>query len=91
MGETIAEHGVLSFTVPPMFPCTVKVGGTAIELRADGTWSGDRDAFIAALERQQRDYSGSSMPILWLIANAIQKEMVGKTKAGQKVKRGKDK
>ena len=71
MGETIAENGVYSITVPPMFPCKVKVGGAAIELRADGTWSGDRDAFVAALERQQRDYSGSSMPILWLIANAI--------------------
>ena len=71
MGETIAEHGTYSFEIASMFPSKVKVGGAAIELHADGTWSGDRDAFVAALERQQRDYSGSSMPILWLIANAI--------------------
>lgn len=71
---SIAEHGVVSFTIPPMFPAKVKVGGVEIELRADGTWSGDRDAFVAALGRQNRDFTGSSMPILWLIANAMSRQ-----------------
>lgn len=57
--------------LPSMFPSTVKVGKATIGLNADGTWTGDRDAFIAALKECVQVQDGVSMPMLWLIAHAI--------------------
>jgi hypothetical protein len=55
----------------PMFPSTVTVGTASIKLHADGTFSGDGAAFVAAIAEAKRDHTGTVMPILWLLANAI--------------------
>jgi hypothetical protein len=54
-----------------MFPSHVHVNGASIKLNADGTWEGDADAFRAALVDAKQSGEPLSMPLLWLIANAI--------------------
>jgi hypothetical protein len=59
----------------PLFPNTVRVGEVSITLHADGSWEGDREAFLTAVrDDAKRDVSDVTMPILWLIANAIKKD-----------------
>ncbi len=61
----------MTLTEPLMFPSKVTVGSATIELFADGTFSGDADAFCTALATVKQDGMATTMPIMWLIANAI--------------------
>lgn len=59
----------------PVFPVQLTTGRTApgvtISLHADGSWSGDGQAFLeAAAELQGYQPNGSSV-LLWLVMNAI--------------------
>lgn len=67
----VVASTVYNLAQPPMFPSSVFVGGASIKLNADGSWDGDGDAFLAALAVAKQDMSPISMPILWLVANAI--------------------
>ena len=57
----------------PMFPSDIVVGDAKITLHADGKWSGDPVAFVEALKRAKQMSDPFTMPMLWLIANAIGK------------------
>jgi hypothetical protein len=57
--------------IAPMFPSTVSVGTASITLHADGGYEGDVPAFLEAVRNAKMDGTPFSMPILWLIANAI--------------------
>ncbi len=59
-------------TMPRMFPNTIMVGSVTITLYADGTWSGDREAFLRELAVISMFDDPSIMVELWLVANAIQ-------------------
>lgn len=67
----VLSSGVPTLSPPPMFPSRVCIGGVSIKLNADGSWEGDADAFRAALAEAKQDMSPISMPILWLVSNAI--------------------
>ena len=59
-----------------MFPFKATVTSASgidvtIMLNADGTFSGDEDAFMSALADTPQTTSDYHGPILWLIANAI--------------------
>ena len=56
---------------PPMFPSAITIGEASIKLYADGTWSGDADAFEAALRAATQTGEGLTMPIAWLAMNSI--------------------
>lgn len=61
----------------PMFPAEIGVGDARITLHADGSWSGDRDKFIAELKEAKQVGYNLMMPTLWLVENAISRD--GKT------------
>lgn len=54
-----------------MFPNSVTVGDATITIKADGTWEGDKDAFLKALSEAKGDHSPLAMVIVWLVANAM--------------------
>ncbi len=62
---------IFTMTSLPMFPSNVSIGGATIKLHADGTWEGDREAFVDALKNAKQDGTGISMPLLWLVSHAI--------------------
>ena len=75
-GETrdLYGPGATIITLGPMFPSTIKVDGASITLNADGTWEGDREAFLTAVANAKMDLTGLAMPILWLIVRALREE-----------------
>lgn len=65
------DYTIGALSVPPMFPSNVSIGGVSITLHADGSWSGDGEAFLTALKDAKMDGTVITMPLLWFIANAI--------------------
>jgi hypothetical protein len=68
-------EGTITFGVSkPLFPYTVSVGDASITLNADGSWSGDKAAFIrnVADVKSWPSY-GQDAILMWLVVNAISK------------------
>ncbi len=59
---------------PLTFPLTFGVRDAQITLNADGTWSGDKDAYLNALAEMRAPITSDTINLcLWLVANAISK------------------
>ena len=54
-----------------MFPNTLNMEGVAVTVYADGTWSGDGDAFLAAARTVRQSGDAVMTMLIWLVANAI--------------------
>jgi hypothetical protein len=81
MPETVTLHTLDSLTIKsrkieslPIFPYTVEVGGVSISLKGDGTYEGDKEAFIAAANAMKSyGHDGISVAVVWLVIAAISK------------------
>lgn len=59
------------------YPIMVSAGDTFIKLNADGTWSGDGKAFLAALATVDLSEHPHPAPvIMWLVAHAIRAQVL---------------
>ncbi len=66
-------YGGIAFNVSlALFPYTVSVGDASITLNADGSWSGDKAAFIRNVaDVKSWPSSGQDAILMWLVVNAI--------------------
>jgi hypothetical protein len=60
----------------PMFPARFTLvsddgAEVSIELHADGTWTGDRDAFLKAVAHAEDDGQPLDSMTLWLVVRAL--------------------
>lgn len=58
------------------FPSALHIPGASIELHADGTWSGDREQFLAATKNLTDSMlTAGTAPMfklmIWLVANTV--------------------
>lgn len=55
----------------PMFPAAVQIEDVKITLNADGSWEGDKDAFLAKVKDLKVAGDAYTMPLLWLVVREI--------------------
>lgn len=68
----------------PLFPMTLTLqGGVAIELFADGRWVGNGRAFLAGVKDFTGDGNAHTALLVWLIARAVQSDMVFNADVGE--------
>jgi hypothetical protein len=68
------NENTMTLSVAPMFPSEVRANGVCVMLYADGTWSGDRAAFVAAVAEMRQTGEPVSMPLLWLVVASLKAE-----------------
>jgi hypothetical protein len=61
------------FQPPVAFPTNIVVNGVGIQMFIDGTWSGDREAFLKAI-RELRGQFGLNGALMWLVVRALTPE-----------------
>ena len=73
-GDLVVSGTIITANViemPPAFPRSLTVGGVSIVLNANGSWSGDGDAFLKAVAAHKMSYHGADDLVIWMVANAI--------------------
>jgi len=70
---TAGSLGYAEITISRAFPHTISIDGASITMSADGTWSGDGPAFLAAIKtlKDYPSYSAADKMAVWLVARAI--------------------
>lgn len=74
--QTVTNAGSLGYaeiTISRAFPHTISIEGASITMSADGTWSGDGHAFLAAIKtvKDYSSWSAADRVAVWLVARAI--------------------